>query len=379
LFEEEPRQIEHLDWPKNDPLHGTKGLFRHGGKTYLAHRGDGACVFLNEANGLCRIHEQFGMDAKPISCRMYPFQITATFEGEASVTARFDCPTVRRNQGKPHDESLPQLRKYADRFPLHKGFDDATCCHLDHDQISAVAEFIATLQGGFAKNDERAMFIVFLTDVLALTAADQVDRPALASVFGPLKAQIESAAASPAARPGRIYRAAFRTLLALYLRRDEDILDGRVWRVRRLMAMIAFVFGFGSFRGLGLYHPSGPLGPARLFESEPAPTAETFSLAWRLIRNKLEAFQFLGPDNGNRDFITGLRSLALIYPLMLAAARHRAATRNSATIDSTDVDYAVAAIDHSFGRSAVLAHPLLRPLETFLLNRAAYTRLVRTL
>jgi Fe-S-cluster containining protein len=177
LFEGEPEHVESLPWPKDDPLHGIKGTVRFGGKTYMAHRSDGACVFLNENNGLCRIHEQFGPEAKCVACRIYPFQINTTFRGEAAVSARYDCPTVRRNQGDPHADALPLLRQYTDKWPSPEGFDDATRCHLKRDQITAVGDFLGTLMGGFAQSDQRAMFILYLSDVLALTSAEHL-RPA---------------------------------------------------------------------------------------------------------------------------------------------------------------------------------------------------------
>jgi hypothetical protein len=46
-------------------------------------------------------------------------------------------------------------------------------------------------------------------------------------------------------------------------------------------------------------------------------------------------------------------------------------------MDSTDIDYGVAAIEHSFGRSALLAQPFIRTLETFLLRRDQFVRLLR--
>ena len=378
LFDGEAEKIEKLSWPAGDPLRDRKGLIRHGGKTYLVHESDGACVFLNRGNNLCRIHEQFGVEAKPMACRLYPFQMAPTFAGELSVTARYDCPTVRKNQGDAHTQALGLLEQYAKKGAEARGFDEATRCHLERDQIAAVAEFVSTLIGGFSRNEQRAMFILYLCDVLALTAADELDREALASVFGPMKADIE-APAKPAGRPGLIHRIAFRTLLAQHLRRDEDILDRRAGRLRRLISMAAFVCGFGGFRGLGVHHPAGSLRRARLFKGEARPSVETCQLLWRLVRNKLDSFQFMGQANGERDFLTGLRSLALLYPLVLAAARHHAASRASANVEAQDMDYAVPAIEHSFGRSAVMGFSSMRSLEKLLLDRKSFGRLIQTL
>jgi hypothetical protein len=143
--------------------------------------------------------------------------------------------------------------------------------------------------------------------------------------------------------------------------------------------MTAFIFGFGSFRGMGLYHPAGALRSAGLFDrNSPEPPADAFALFWRWIGNKLQACQFMGHANGNRDFLAGLRSLTLAYPLVAAAARHHAAARNSATIEPADVDYAVAAIDHSFGRTSVVSGRFLGSIETLLLERTSLSRLIRT-
>jgi hypothetical protein len=378
LFPGEVEKIEKFVWPAGDPLIGVQPFQRHGGKTYFAHRPDGSCVFLNLSNGLCRVHEEFGPEAKCIACRIFPFQITPTFAGEASISARYDCPTVRRNEGEPHAASLPLLRKYTDNWVPTEGFDEATRCKLDRGQIEAVTEFLSTLMNGFSSNPQRAMFIPSLCDVLATTAPTELNRQTLATAFAPLKKLIEAATAGETSPPGMIHRAAFRTLLALHLRRDEDILDGRASRLKRMLAMIAFVFGFGSFRGLGLFHPAGGLRRARLFKGGPMPSVETFALLWRLMRNKLDALQFMGAANGGRDFMTGLRSLALLYPLVLAAARHHAATRGSQEIDASDVDYAVTAIEHSFARAAVLGQPFVRSIERLLWERGALVRLVRT-
>ncbi len=378
LFEGEPEKIAKFKWPAGDPLNDVDPFSLHGGKIYFAHKPNGACVYLNETNGLCRVHEEFGPEAKCIACRIFPFQITPTFAGEASISARYDCPTVRKNSGEPHTASLALLRKYTDKWMPTAGFDEATRCHLERDQIESVAEFLSTLIGGIPSNDQRAIFISYLCDALATTAADQLNRPSLASAYGPLRQQIETATAGKLARPGIIHRAAFRTLLAMHLRRDEDILDGKAGRFMRLISMTAFVLGFGSFRGLGLFHPPGMLRNAKLFKPTAPPSVDTFALLWRLVRNKLNALQFMGPANGGRDFLTGLRTLSLLYPLTLAAAKHHMATRGGSAIEAIDVDYAVTAIEHSFGRAKVLGQPFVKSIERLLLERESLARLVKT-
>jgi hypothetical protein len=375
----EAERIGDLKWPAGDPLGGAEVLLRHGGKTFIAHRADGACIFLNESNGRCRIHEQFGLSAKPVGCRLFPFQAAATFGNEITILGRSDCPTIRANQGEPHAVQVGELNRLVSQLGSMKGFDESTCCHLDREQIEAVCDFILALMHGFSSDEHRALFIAYLCDGLALTGADQLDRESLGGAFAVLKQQVDSAAVGPVKRPNWFIRMAFRTLLGLYLRRDEDVLDRRAGRLGRMWGLVRMIAGGGSFRKLGLAHPKGKLKKARLFKDGLATAnSAVFGLFWRVVRNRLESFQFMGSANSDRDFLNGLRSLALLYPLVKSAARYHAGNRGSDRIEAEDVEYAVAAIDHSFGRLAILKQPFVRTIENFLLERKIFTRLVRT-
>ncbi|MBC8108687.1 MAG: YkgJ family cysteine cluster protein, partial [Anaerolineae bacterium] len=373
-------RITTLNWPADDPLHGADVLLRHAGKTFLAQRADGACVFLNESNGRCRIHEQFGGDVKPLGCRLFPFQISATFAGEVSVTARYDCPTVRRNVGAPHADALPELRRFAQQTGVSslQSFDDATRCFLDRDQVEAVCEFLGTLMGGFARDEQRAMLIALMCNQLEMMQTDQLERATLAHMYPELKRHIEATTAAPIDRPSAVHRMAFRAVLGMYLRRDEDVLDGRATRFGRTIAMTKLVLGYGGFGALGSSNQPGKLSKAKLFANhqrfEPR-DENTFALHWRMIHNKLESFQFMGAANGGRNFLAGLRSLALLYPLVRAVAQYNAANRDATQIEPDDVDQAVAAIEHSFGRSVVLNQPWARSLERQLVRRDVFVRL----
>lgn len=379
LMEGEAEKIQSLTWPTGDPLAGKDVLLSHGGKTYLRHNRETGCVFLNLSNGKCRIHEQFGVPAKPLGCSIFPFQISATFPGQASVSSRFDCPTVRKNQGESHVNQLPTLRQYASKINLTQAFDETIACHLEPEQIQSVAEYVSTLLVAFPRDDQKALFIAFLCDGLSTTGASELDRESLAQAFSTLKRLVESASDSPPVKPGFLHRIAFRTLLGLYVRRDEDVLNGRAGRFRRLLGMTAMVFGFGSFRAMGLSHPKGSLRRAKLFKSPLASANnQTFDLFWRMIRTKLESFQFMGEGNNGRDFLSGLRSLALLYPLAVACAKYRAANRGANQIDPEDVDYAVATIEHAFGRLPILNQPFTRTYEKLLQQRDVFVSLIRS-
>jgi Fe-S-cluster containining protein len=78
------------------------------GQLVIRRRPDGACGFLSPANR-CRIHEELGGAQKPLTCRLFPFQL---HPGETStlVTASFACPSVVRSEGTPLPERLAELQ-----------------------------------------------------------------------------------------------------------------------------------------------------------------------------------------------------------------------------------------------------------------------------
>lgn len=80
---------EVTDVAKNDPT-----WLECDGERYVMalRRGKKGCYFLNKRNGLCKIY-----DARPILCRLYPFNLHQTRDGE------FKSFTLHENIGCPKD------------------------------------------------------------------------------------------------------------------------------------------------------------------------------------------------------------------------------------------------------------------------------------
>ncbi len=97
---------EHPDYRGVPTVRRTTRL---GGQAVLAHREDGSCVFLT-ATGRCRIHEEFGSEAKPRVCQLFPLQAVATDRG-AAVTVRRSCPSAAADRGRTLDHHLPGLKR----------------------------------------------------------------------------------------------------------------------------------------------------------------------------------------------------------------------------------------------------------------------------
>ena len=113
VSEDDRKRIEAQGWTDEDLGLGGEPLFtQRGDGTHLAHRADGACIFLDDKN-LCRIHGKFGSDAKPVACRLYPFKLIPV-GSQVRVDIRFDCPSVAGNVGNlipTHREELQKLLK----------------------------------------------------------------------------------------------------------------------------------------------------------------------------------------------------------------------------------------------------------------------------
>lgn len=106
LNEDDLRKLSQQGWARRPELAGLKTIVREswfGGRRRLAQREDGTCVFLLP-DGRCRIHAEFGADAKPLACRMFPLQLVP-LEKQALLTTRRSCPTAAADEG-------PELEQY---------------------------------------------------------------------------------------------------------------------------------------------------------------------------------------------------------------------------------------------------------------------------
>jgi lysine-N-methylase len=117
LDEEDLGKLREQKWEEHPDYRGvavTATLDR--GRKQLARRADGSCVFLTD-DGLCRIHQEFGLEAKPLVCRMFPLQLVPR-DKQAVLTLRRACPSAAADTGREVTEHLPEARAYADEGRL---------------------------------------------------------------------------------------------------------------------------------------------------------------------------------------------------------------------------------------------------------------------
>ena len=88
--------------------------FEGSGLLRIRKRPDGVCGFLSDENR-CRIHEELGGSAKPLTCQMFPFSFDPV-SGETRVSVSFCCPTVVRNDGRSLDLQQKDIGDLASRW-----------------------------------------------------------------------------------------------------------------------------------------------------------------------------------------------------------------------------------------------------------------------
>jgi lysine-N-methylase len=326
----------------------------------LAHRADGACVFLND-QGLCRIHAKFGEAAKPLPCQLYPYAFHPGGR-KVAVSLRFSCPSVVANRGKPVELQRDALKvleaqvvpPHADNIgpPLISPRTQVDWADFQR-FVEALDEVISDAQTPLTSRLLQAMALV---RTISHAKFDSVRGNRLVEflqiVSGAVRA--ESPSARNAVLPGRAGRLQFRMLAAHYARRDtfEDTERGWRGRVRLFQAALTFA------RGRGLATPLQPafreVPFATLEEPFGGPNAESEAILTRYFRVKIQGLHFCGPAYYDVPFVEGFYSLALVFPVVLWLARWLAASDSRKSLTTDDVSQALAIADHHHGYSPVL-------------------------
>ncbi len=112
LDAEDVARLQSQQWEQQPEFQGVRVVRRSvllGRAPVLAHKADGSCVFLTAA-GLCRIHEVFGADAKPLACRQFPLQVVR-WERKTFATVLRSCPSAAAERGRPVSEHLGFLKR----------------------------------------------------------------------------------------------------------------------------------------------------------------------------------------------------------------------------------------------------------------------------
>jgi lysine-N-methylase len=359
VSEADRERIERQAWTDDDLALGGKPLFTPVGDGYhLAHRDDGACVFLLPDNR-CRIHAEHGEMEKPLACRMYPFRLIP-LGAQVRVDVRFDCPSVAGNIGRPIAQRKAELQKllvestgdkvtgptepppfFGNRvltwnqlFRVTEVFERVLLdVSLDLTRrIAACVNMAALLRNpkiaAIPEADFSEFVDDFVSDMQSVAANDALKRVPLSGVEG----------------------MAFRHLLGVYARVDE--VGEKLAKRERVASSLAMI------KGAGVVPHLRPGFPAATFAGVDAirgiPSGDAALAIERYLHVHLSSMSFFGRAFYGRSYLDGLNHLLLLYPMICWFARLYAEGDGTEALAINHVVKALMIVDHQHGVSPIV-------------------------
>ena len=380
ITDADKQRIEGQNWTDADLGLKGKPLFtKVDGGFHLAHRADGACVFLQEDN-LCRIHANFGEPAKPVACRLYPFTFVPQ-GNQVRVDLRYDCPATAGNLGRPIAAHLPDLNILAPQalpadvtsLPVPAFADKVT---LPWDALVRITETYAQVLGDISVDiTRRVAGCVNLTEVLRQQPVGTMTSKALTGFLRDVAAEVQEAAVDDdleREEPAGPVRLSFRQLAGLYGR--IDTVGAKAPLGQRLTMGVKMLAGKGTVPEVRPDFPKVAFD--RLEGYFGIPTGAAALALERYLHTHLMAMGFFGRAFYGRSYLDGMGALLLTYPMVCWYARAYAIGGGRDQIDVADVEHAIMIVDHQHGVSPFLDLPTERSRAKFLTQHSTLRSLV---
>ncbi len=375
------KRLREQHWERHPDFRGKKILVRTGffdRHYWLAHRKDGTCVF-QDSDKLCRIHREFGYDAKPHVCRMAPLQMVP-LEKFVYVTVRRYCPSAAADSGRPIKEQLDEYRRLA--LANNAVPEPTRPPKLTHhyrrawNEVMTVADTLNAII-----LDERYPLVRRLVHGLELCRLleecrlKNVQALRLAELVSVLKDSAVEAARPPFENrvpPSRSASRWFRQIALEYLRLHPDFLGEASWRERGRMIHAAFAYARGKGRVpcFRMDFPSATF--AELERPIGALPEEVMRPLTRYFERAVVSLRY-AMFKGRRWSITeGFQALALGFPVALWMLRFACGPRTPETQDAIN---GVIALDRGETKASLvgLVH---RSRTHSLMNNDQLSRLV---
>ncbi len=332
LHEDDLARLREQRWDQHPDYLGTKTMVRQGligGRYQLAQRSDGTCVFLTD-EGLCRIHQEFGFETKPLVCRMYPLQLVPVHD-TAYLTLRRSCPTAAADQGremrahrdvaKAFVKQRPQLAESVAPPDIHRGHRRGW---KDTKLVMRGIERLMT--------DERFPLVRRIVhglrycDLLENCRLKKVESGKLRELIDILVENSPSEAAElfrQAAEPPKFAAVLFRQITAEYLRLQPGYIVRESWgqRLRMASTAIAFARGRGSIPRLHESYPETSFEQveARRLGHMEESLQEPFV---RYFETTAVSKQYAMAGRTGWSLIEKYRALATAYPIAMWTLRY---------------------------------------------------------
>jgi lysine-N-methylase len=269
LSDQDLKKLREQKWENRPDFQGVPIVTEHGWlrKYYqLGKQPDGTCIFLTGDN-LCRIHRDLGEPAKPLVCRLFPFQLVP-LEDFAFVTLRQYCPSAAADKGRPLEEHLQYIAQLAEEGqlttrPIKLPAIFPGCLRSWKDLLMVAGILDRLMHDGRYPVARRLVHGVQFCDLLERSRVNGIGGDELAALLEKLAAAAESEEKSgeifrQARRPEMVARLLFRQILFEYLRLHPDYHARAAWgeRWRLFRGAMSFARGKGPIKFAGEYFPA---------------------------------------------------------------------------------------------------------------------------
>jgi lysine-N-methylase len=382
LSDEDLKKLREQKWENNPDFQGVQIVTEHGWlrKYYqLGKQPDGACIFLTSDNR-CRIHRDLGESAKPLVCRLFPFQLVP-LEDFAYITLRQYCPSAAADKGRPLEEHLQYIAQLAEEGKLTVRPITLPAilpgCMRSWNDLHLVAGCLDRLM-----HDERYPIArrlvhgVQFCDLLEQNRLNGIGSDELAALLKKLAGAATSEEKSgeifrQARRPEMVARLLFRQILFEYLRLHPDYHARATWGERRRVIGGAIAFA----RGRGSLKFAGDLFPATNFMALERPMGDVAEDIMRPLDRFYEkataAKQYLLLGDASWTLVDGFRTMAVSHAAAMWLLRLTCGNRKPV---AEDVFKVLRTIDRGLGYDWLLGRRHRRRVA-FLSRLGELTRL----
>jgi Fe-S-cluster containining protein len=361
----ERERLEALDWTRVSPeLAEIRAFDERSGRTALARRSDGSCIYLGPANQ-CRIHEAFGESAKPLLCRLYPFGFFAV-GASVGVDVSFACRAVSQDRGEPLSSRLPEWNRLLEDAPA------GAPSHKFSKKYEVPGDLLWELEHHLVSilSDERLPVLdrvrsVFEFNRLAMTSDPRTEAArTLRNVLARgIPEQIRERPVEPEdARMDKTGRTVFFHLLFLTLNPTPDELVAMPAKARareaglRVQAADGFKIS-GAHPLVSNREQRSTFADVEGVSAESVRSGRSAELLARYLRAKILGQRFMREGDAEIPFVEAVPRLLLQFPIAVWTAKALASERGARFVAEEDVRDALRLVDRSFGEIRLASLP----------------------
>jgi lysine-N-methylase len=360
LSDDDQRKLHEQGWDGRADFAGQQVMVREGWlkrRWRLAQRPDGSCVFLMP-DGRCRVHAEYGAEAKPLVCRMFPLQLVPQ-EKHAWLTLRRACPTAAADRGR----AINEYRALASELGRTSGLLEATVRppHLTRRQPGsweAVRMFSGSLDRlltdphvPLVRRIAHGLRFCTLLESCRIRGFDAAKLRELCTVLEEAAHDVGTLF-EDRQPPGGAAQVLFRQTAAEYVRLHPTFRVAESWRERWRMARVAVAMA----RGKGTVPPFHPGLPETTFEALDRPLGHLEENLQRPFLHffiaQVASLQFALASRPGWPIVESLRALAIAYPVGLWLLRWLATNEGPKVEHVIDI---VTMLDRGQGYAPLLA------------------------